>query len=140
MRLKNFAAAAATICALAASTPANAAPAAVVEVCITDFRVQTSNARHSISGFGRIRDGRLFAYSIAATDMVGIVGTTSITPTVAGPGTGYIAGQEPELIRTIEHAAADGAWLRISLEASTGVSQRVLFVARSFPQTGNCAS
>ena len=92
-----------------------------------------------MSGFGRLRDGRLFAYSIAATDMAGIIGTTSITPTVAGPGTGYIAGAEPELVRFIERAAADGAWLRVNLDASTGALQKVSYVARAYPGAGRCA-
>jgi hypothetical protein len=135
MRLKAFAVAA---LACFAADPAHAAPAATVEVCITDVRVQTSNARHSISGFGRIRDGRLFAYSIAATDMAGVIGTTSVSPTVAGPGTGYLAGSEPELVRFIERAAADGAWLRISLDASTGAVQKASTVARAYPQAGRC--
>ena len=136
MRLKALAAAIALACT---GGVAHAAPAANVEVCITDYRIQTSNARHSVSGFGRLRDGRLFAYSIAATDMSGIIGTSSITPTVAGPGTGYVAGAEPELVRFIERAAADGAWLRINLDASTGILQKVSYVARAYPGSGRCA-
>lgn len=137
MRLKALAVALALACA---SGPAHAAPAANVEVCITDYRIQTSNARHSVSGFGRLRDGRLFAYSIAATDMYGIVGTSSsITPTVAGPGTGYVAGAEPELVRFVERAAAEGAWLRVNLDASTGALQKASFVGRAYPGSGRCA-
>ncbi|HVK81738.1 MAG TPA: hypothetical protein VM915_14115 [Verrucomicrobiae bacterium] len=136
MRLKALAASIALVCM---SGAAHAAPAANVEVCITDYRVQTSNARHSVSGFGRLRDGRLFAYSIAATDMAGIVGTSSsITPTVAGPGTGYVAGAEPELVRFVERAASDGAWLRVNLDASTGAVQKVSFVGRAYPGSGRC--
>jgi hypothetical protein len=135
---KTLAAIAASLCL--GATSAHAAPAATVEVCITDYRVQTSNARHSVSGFGRLRDGRMFSYSVAATDMAAIVGTaSSITPIVAGPGTGYVAGAEPELIRTLERGAVDGAWLRMSLEASPGATQKVLFVGRAFPQTGRCS-
>ncbi|MBT9447101.1 MAG: hypothetical protein IV086_15475 [Hyphomonadaceae bacterium] len=138
MKLKAFAVAAAVACG-SIPAPAHAAPAVTVEVCITDVRVQTGNARHSLSGFGKIRDGRLFAWSIAATDMAAIVGTaSSITPITAGPGTGYLAGAEPELVRFVERAAADGAWLRISLDASTGASQKASTVARGYPGSGRC--
>ena len=142
MKLKVFAVAAVMACgSVVIPAPAHAAPAATVEVCITDIRVQTGNARHSLSGFGKIRDGRLFAWSIAATDMAGVIGTaSSISPTVAGPGTGYLAGGEPELVRFIERAAADGAWLRISLDASVGAAaQKVSTVARGYPAGARCA-
>lgn len=121
--------------------PANATPAQSVSVCITDYRIQSENARHSISGFGKLRDGRLFAWSVAATDMAATVGTTgAITPIVAGPGTGYLVGQEPDLVAFLETAARDGVWLTMSLDASTTAVQKVAFVARGFPQTGNCAA
>lgn len=139
MKFKAFAVAAVLACAIPA--PAHAAPAVTVEVCINDVRVQTGNPRHSLSGFGKVRDGRPFAWSIAATDMAGVIGTAAgvITPIVAGPGTGYLAGAEPELVRVIERAAADGAWLRISLDASIGAAaQKVSTVARTYPQTGRC--
>ncbi len=141
MKLRSLAVAAVMSCAAAiVPAPAHAAPAATVEACITDVRVQTGDARHSLSGFGKIRDGRLFAWSINNVGMSGIVGTaSSITPIVAGAGTGYVAGAEPELVRFVERAAADSAWLRISLEASTGISQKAVTVARAYPGSGRCS-
>jgi hypothetical protein len=137
MKLKALAVALTLVCM---TTTAHAAPAANVEVCITDYRVQTGNARHSVSGFGRLRDGRMFSYAIAATDMSGIIGTaSSISPIVAPAGTGYVAGAEPELVRFVERAASDGAWLRVSLDASTGAVQKASFVGRAYPGSGRCS-
>jgi hypothetical protein len=142
MKLKALAVAALMSCAaIVVPAAAHAAPAVTIEVCVIDVRVQTGNPRHSLSGFARLRDGRMLAWSIAANDMSAILGPAggSITPTVAGAGTGYLPGAEPELVRFIERAAADGAWLRISLDASTGISQKVSTVARAYPAGARCA-
>jgi hypothetical protein len=117
--------------------PAAATPAATIEGCITDFRYQLSSGKTGLSGFGKMRDGRLFAFSFNATAFSVLQGTaTSITPIVPGPGTGFAPAAEPELFRFLERAAADGAVVRLSLEASVGDSaQRVATVARAYPPT-----
>lgn len=122
-----------------------AAPSAgLVEMCINDFRIQTSHERHSLSGFGKMKDGRQIAFSVSARDMAVIQGRAdgSIVPIVAAPGTGYISGAEPELVRFLERAAKDSAWVRLNLDAPASGStvQKVVFAARSFnaSYTGPC--
>lgn len=139
MNLKHLAATAAlSLCALAPQS-AHAAPAATVDVCITEFRVLTNNPRHALFGYARVRDGRGFQFYMNATDMHGQLYSGGFTPSSPGPGTGYIAGQEPELVRFLERAANEGAWLRVSLEASTGAMQKVSFVGRTYPRGAACA-
>lgn len=139
MNLKHCVAAAMfALCALAPQS-AYAAPAATVDVCITDFRVLTNNPRHALFGYGRVRDGRGFQFYMNATDLYGQVYSGAFSPASPGAGTGYIAGQEPELVRFLERAANDGAWLRISLDASTGALQKASSIARTYPRGAACA-
>ncbi len=139
MNLKHVAAVVVLALCTLAPPAAHAAPAATVDVCITDFRVLTGNPRHALFGYGRVRDGRGIQFYMNATDMYGQLYTGSFTPSSPGPGTGYIAGQEPELVRFLERAANEGAWIRVSLEASTGAMQKVSFVARTYPRGAACA-
>lgn len=139
MNLKHLAAATLFSACAFAPVAARAAPAATVEVCITDFRVITNNPRHALFGYGRLRDGRGIQFYMNATDLYGQLYTGSFSPASPGPGTGYIAGQEPELVRFLERAANDGAWLRIALDASTGVIQKASSVARTYPRGAPCA-
>lgn len=139
MNLKHFAAVLVLALGTLAPNPARAAPAATVEICITEFRVITNNPRHALFGYARVRDGRGFQFYMNATDLYGQLYSGSFTPSSPGPGTGYIAGQEPELVRFLERAANDGAWVRISLEASTGVLQKAASVSRIYPRGAPCA-
>ena len=139
MNLKHCVAAAMLVLGTLAPQAAYAAPAATVDVCITDFRVLTNNPRHALFGYGRLRDGRGLQFYMNATDMYGQIYSGAFTPSSPGPGTGYIAGQEPELVRFLERAANEGAWLRVSLDASTGALQKVSSVARTYPRGTACA-
>jgi hypothetical protein len=120
------------------AAPAARKPAGSIELCIADLRYQIGDARHTVGGMARNRDGDAVSYVVGGDGMFILRAERGgIPPMIVRDG--FIPGAQPGIAGLLQEAAIARVWLKVDYDMAAragNVEQKVRTVTFSAANAG----